>query len=305
MNLAGIDMNLLVALDALLTERSVTRAAARVGLSQPAMSNTLGRLRTLIGDPLLVRAPRGMMPTARAKQMADRVRFALQEIQGALEDVQVFDAKSSNRAFTVATTDYANLALLPSLLNRLKTIAPNLSVRVHPLHRNNARVALQTGELDLGIAWRLNEPPFDSQGFYTKALFKEHLVCIVRKDHPTVRNRLKLSQFLKLEHVVVGPADDYILIVDQALAQRGLRRRVAVTIPGAMGSPFIIAQTDMIATVPGRVAQRFAKVVPLCILPLPMRLSPLTMRLLWHERNHADPGHQWLRSVLSGLEVEQ
>src|SRR5580692_2817681 len=124
MNLAGIDMNLLVALDALLTERSVTRAAARVGLSQPAMSNTLGRLRTLVGDPLLVRSPRGMMPTARAKQMSDRVRFALREIQDALEEVQVFDAKSSSREFTVATTDYANLTLLPSLLNRLKAIAP-------------------------------------------------------------------------------------------------------------------------------------------------------------------------------------
>jgi DNA-binding transcriptional LysR family regulator len=305
MNLAGIDLNLLVAFDALLTERSVTRAATRIGLSQPAMSNALARLRTVVGDPLFVRTPRGMTPTARAKALSERVRFALKEIQSALEDVQAFDAKSSIREFNVATTDYANLMLLPRLLHRLKEIAPKVRVRVRPLHRAHARLALQVGELDLGIAWRLEEAPFDSQGFYTKALFEEQLVCIVRKDHPTVRDRLKIAQFLRLEHVVVGPPDEYILIVDQVLAHKGLKRRVAVTVPEATVSPFIIAQTDMIASVPARVARLFSKTLPLRILPLPVRLPPLTVRLLWHERNHTDPGHQWLRIVLSDLGSEQ
>jgi DNA-binding transcriptional LysR family regulator len=307
MNLSRIDLNLLVAFDALFRERSVTRAAARVGLSQPAMSNALGRLRVLFGDPLFVRTRGGMAPTVRAKAVSERTRQALAEIRSALEDTHFFNPTSSTREFKIATTDYFNVTLLPRLVRRLGAIAPNIRLRLSQLSRGGARVGLQSGELDLGIAWRLEEAPFDSKYFYTKALLKETMVCIVRQDHPTVRDRLTLAQFLKLDHVVaspVSPSDHYILSVDRDLAHRGLRRRAAVLVPEPSASPFVVTQTDMVASIPGRLARIYAGMVPIRIFAFPFPIPTLTLRLLWHERSQTDPAHRWIRKLLTELGSE-
>lgn len=304
MNLGGIDLNLLTAFDALLMERNVTKAASRVGVSQPAMSSALARLRLLFNDPLFIRTQHGMAPTVKALELSDRIQHALAEIRGALKPEEAFDPASSVREFRLATTDYGDVIILPQLVQRLKSLAPGITLRASRLRRSDTRLALQSGELDLAIAWRLEEPPFDHRAFCTRSLFRERLVCIVRKDHPHVGDRLTMKQFLQLEHVVVSASDGSPMIVDSILAQEGLSRRVSVTVAHFLAAPIIVAQTDLMATVASRVTHLFSDNVHLRILKAPISLPALTVRTIWHERSNNDPAHRWFRKLLADVASE-
>jgi DNA-binding transcriptional LysR family regulator len=296
-HLGGVDLNLLVALDALLAERSVTRAAARVGLTQPAMSHALARLRTLLDDPLFVRTPGGMVPTPRAEAMEAPIRRALVDIGAAIRDRSAFDPKTAKRAFTIATRDYADLVLLPPLVARLSREAPGVDLHVRTVPDDWAH-ALQQGEVDLVVAPLPGKGP---SGVLARKLLDERLVCVMRKGHPDAKKPLGLARYLALRHALVAPQGRAGGLVDDVLAQKGLRRRVALRVPSFLVVPFVVARSDLVVTLAERVAVTFAESLDLAVLPPPLELSGFSLHLTWHERRAADAGLSWLRGLL--LEV--
>jgi DNA-binding transcriptional LysR family regulator len=264
MHLHDIDLNLLVALDALLTERNVTEAADRIGLSQSAMSHALGRLRKLIGDPLLVRTPEGMVPTPRAQALAEPVRQILTQVRRTLQEPLIFEPASARQTFTLAATDYAELLLLPRLMERLATMAPGISLNVLPLGEGVPKAVLESGRLDLALG-PFREKPSE---LHHQTLFHERFVCVVRADHPSVGKQLSLKKFLALSHVLISPRGTVAGVVDHALAAQGLQRHVALSIPHFLVAPLVVAQTDLIVTLAERVARFFAAHLPLRLLEL-------------------------------------
>lgn len=244
LHLEGLDLNLLVALRALLRERHVTRAATRIGLSQPAMSHALARLRALLGDPLLVRTPSGMRPTTRAEAMTEPLERALEDIGRILASPAPFDASRSTRRFRIATNDFIELVLLPSLLASVWSEAPNVDIRVSN-HQRGASEDLAEGRLDLAIGiidqFGLPEPP---QGIRFQRIVSERFVCVVREGHPLGKRRLTLDEFVALPHALVSPRGDSGAVVDAALAKLGRRRRVALEVPHFLVAPHVVRETD-------------------------------------------------------------
>lgn len=297
--LAAIDLNLLVALDALLVERNVTRAAARIGITQPAMSHALMRLRRLLGDPLFVRTPREMVPTARAEKLAIPLRRALSDIQEALRSDAAFDPSKAERTFTMSMGDFASLVILPDFAARLREVAPKVDLRVIAEEMPWSR-ALDDGTADLAIAVSVHGAPSNIR---TRKLFSERFVCVMRRDHPAARRPLTLDRFVNLTHALIAPGGRAWGIVDDALAERGLRRRIGLTIPHFLVAPFVIASSDFVITLPERVARRFAAAVPLRIVPTPIAIPGFSMHLAWHERLQREPAYVWLRRTLVEVEV--
>jgi len=294
MNLASVDLNLLVAFDALLTERNVTRAGAAVGLSQPAMSNALSRLRALFDDPLFVRNAGRMEPTARAATLAEPVRSALLQLQAALEAAGPFDPATARRRFVLASADYTELLLLPPLVARLRAAAPHIDIAFREANRLNARAVLEAGEADLVLV------PFTEglTDLRSAAVLREGFVTIARRGHPAFGKRLTLKRFLELPHVLVSVEGEGTSLLDNVLAARGLKRRIAVSVPHFTAAPFVVATSDAIATVPARVAQRLARVTGLAIHNPPLTIEGFTLHAIWHRRHDADPAHRWLRDQI-------
>jgi DNA-binding transcriptional LysR family regulator len=294
MNLSKVDLNLLVVLDALLTEQNVTRAAARIGLSQPAMSSALGRLRDMFGDQLLSRAPSGMIPTERAMNLAGPVRQILREVEAALGPVSDFKPGVSKRTFKIATVDYAEFVLLPALLRELAKTAPLIDIEIWPLSDSYPEEALRSGQLDLAIGFAYRVP----QRLRKQTLFEDRFLCAVRSRHPSVRQRLTLSQYIALPHVLISQRGSVAGVVDHALEVKGMKRRVAVTVPHFLIAPFVVSQSDYIITLAARVATTFAELLPLRLLKPPIELPAITVAMVWHERAEHDPAQQWLRKTL-------
>jgi DNA-binding transcriptional LysR family regulator len=293
MNLRALDLNLLRVLDALLAERNVTRAAARLHLSQPALSNALGRLRRALGDPLLVRTPRGMVPTPRAAALAEPVHRALAGLEEALGDRR-FDPATSDQVFRLAATDYMEFVVFPPLIRRLREIGSRIALHVVPLGETVKAEALARGDVDLALGF-FRRP---EENLHARNLFDERFVCLVRRDHPAARRRLTLERFVALDHVLVAPGGVARGVVDEQLEHRGLARRVALAIPHFLQVPFIVAETDYVATLAERVAQRFVTLLPLKILTPPLELPGFTVSMLWHARTQHSPAHRWLREQL-------
>ena len=296
LSLAGIDLNLLVVLDALLAERHVTRAARRVGLTQSAASHALARLRALLDDPVLVRGPGGqMVPTDRAAALAPRLRRALDDLATALRGEPAFDPATARRTFRIATSDYAELILLPPLVARLARDAPGIDLELTQIPEDPAAL-LAAGEIDGAIGvWRDRAW---AAGIYQKRLFDDDFRCVVRAGHPLARRRLTLARFLELGHVLIAPRGTRGGFVDEALERLGERRRIAVMIPHFLVAPHVIAASDLVITLPARVARAFAGPFDLAVLAPPLELPGFTTALVWHERAHHDPGQRWLRDAL-------
>lgn len=297
-DLRGLDLNLLPVLDALLGERHVTRAAHRLGLSQPATSHALARLRALLGDPLLVRGPGGLVATPRALALAPQVREALEASARVLAGPVAFVPAEARRTFHIAASDYAELVLLPALIARLRRVAPGVELWSHPVPADAAD-ALADGRVDLcvvperGAGW--------PAGVYQRALFAETFTCVVRADHPAAGRRLTLNRFCELDHLLVAPRGTPGSYVDDALAAVGRRRRVAVAVPHFLVVPHIVAATDLVATLATRVARQLAAPLALAVLPPPVEVAGFTMALLWHERAQRDPAHRWLREQVQAV----
>jgi DNA-binding transcriptional LysR family regulator len=299
MNIAGANLNLLVTLDALLAERHVSRAARRLGLSQPAVSNALGQLRSWLGDPLLVRTGSTMVPTERALALAGPVRAALQTLQAAL-DAPAFQPGHAERSFAIATTDFVEFVMLPRLLARVTAIAPGIHFQVVSWSHHRVPPSLETGEVDLWIGFSLELPA----GHRQQDLFPDEFICILRKDHPRVGKRLTLRTYAALPHVLVTSESAGPGVVDLALAKVNLRRTVGLRMSHFLMVPPVVAATDYVAAVSRRVAQAFAPLLPLRVLPAPLPLPRGTVRQVWHERTEASPAHRWLRAQVTAVARE-
>lgn len=287
-----LDLNLLVVLDALLVERSVTRAASRLGLSQSATSHALARLRDHFGDPLLVRTGDKLALTARATDLAEPVRGALAQLDGAVRGARAFDPARARRAFTVAMADHVGALLLPPLHARLARAAPDVDLRVAAVHRD-IEAALDSDAADLLVT--MSSGGDDAPGLYQQRLFDDRYVCVVRRGHPATRRALTVEAYAALPHLLIAPRGGRG-IVDRELAARGLARRVAMQVPHALVAPHVVAASDLVLTVIARFARAYADILPLEVLDVPLALPALTCRQRWHERSHHDPAHAWLRA---------
>jgi DNA-binding transcriptional LysR family regulator len=296
-HLESVDLNLLVALDALLGERNVTRAATRIGVTQSAMSHSLARLRALTGDELLVRGREGMLPTVRAEALARPVRQALDDIARALAPPVPFDPATARARVVIGTSDYGELVLLPRIVARLARDAPGFDLRVVTLPEPLAE-PLAAGTIDLAIA--PVRPGDERPGIYAKRLFDERFVCVVRKGHPLARKKLTLARYASTPHALIAPRGREGGFVDDALAALGMSRRVAVAVPHFLIAPHVVAASDLLLTLARRVADVLAGPLGLAVLTPPpeLGLEGFTMSAAWHERTHGDAAHRWLRQVV-------
>lgn len=300
MDLHGIDLNLLVAFDALMAERGVTRAGTRIGRTQPAMSAALSRLRALLKDELFVRAPGGLQPTPRALEIAEPLGRALAEIQRTLAFTQAFDPQSATTVFRLGLSDHPTFVLLPKLVERLQEAAPAVTLHiVSYTARDDAVSLLDAGEADL----TLGVPPTASVGgrILSRGLFEERFVCILRKDHPLADGPLTLDAFLGLSHLLVSPEGERFGHVDAALAKRGLKRRLALTLPHMYAAPAVIARSDLIATLMAGVVVASGRQEELRVLEPPLEVSGAKFVMIWHKRNDAHPAQRWLRDFIAAL----
>ncbi len=296
-NLAGIDLNLLVVFDALMTEQNVTRAGERVGLSQPATSNALSRLRSMMADELFVRTATGLRPTPRAIALAQQLRPALQHVQSALFDQSNFDPATSDRVFAIGMSDYVEFILLPVLMQRLETIAPQVSLQIRSGDRQKLLALLDSGELDLVCGVFPEQVPWHQ----TQCLFEEHYVCVCRADHPLAGKALSLEDYLAASHLLVSVKEDRVGRVDQMLAEQNLTRHIALSLPHFLIAPFILAQTDLVATLAQRIALAFAQSQSLTLLSPPLPISGFSVFMRWHQSSDHSPACQWLRSIMADI----
>jgi DNA-binding transcriptional LysR family regulator len=296
-NISALNLNLLPVLDALLGERSVSRAGARLGLSQPAVSNALGQLREILGDPLLVRKGAGMAPTERALALAGPLRAALLALEQGLEPPAAFDPARAERAFTIVTNDFVAFAMLPRLLARLSQEAPCVRLQVRAWQEHTVPPDLARGDADLVLGFNRGLPT----GHHATPLFADRFVFVAREGHPKVRGKITLAAYTKLSHVLVSHEPNARGIVDDVLAQRGLSRHVALRLSHFLLVPPIIASTDYVAALSESVARPIAEQLPLQVLRMPISIEGDTVQMVWHERTSASAAHQWLRGIVEAV----
>jgi len=294
-DLEKIDLNLLVVFRQLLAERNVSRAAQALGLSQPAVSNALARLRKLLGDELFLRTPAGMVPTPFAEELAESVTQALQMIHAALNQRSAFDPAHSERSFVVSMTDIGEIYFLPALMDLLRKCAPGVSLVTHR-NTGHLRDEMEAGKVDLAIGLI----PGLKGGFFQRRLFTQRYVCLMRKGHRLERKKISLAEFSEAEHLVVVSAGTGHGKVDEILKRKGIARRVALTVPHFVAVGHILQATELVSTVPERLAERMVKPFQLVAVPHPVELPQVAINVFWHARNHREPGNQWLRGLVSG-----
>ncbi len=299
MELSEIDLNLLVVLHQLMRERNVSRVAASLGQSQPAVSNALRRLRECLGDELFLRKPHGMEPTPYAQQLAEPVAQALGTLREALNVRASFEPAHSPRCFTLALTDVGEIYFLPVLMDALAAEAPGVTLRCVPVAHDALREEMASGHVDLA----LGSLPQLQSGFFQQALFRQPYVALMRAAHPLAANRKPLgaAQYRQAAHVRVVAAGTSHGQVDTALERLGVSRQVHLTVPHYVALGHVLADTDLIATVPERFAQRALAPFNLVMRPLTLRLPTNTIHQLWHAHLHRDPGHLWLRGLVARL----
>ena len=301
MNIKSFDLNLLRSLDALLSERSVTRAAERMCVSQPAMSGALQRLRDYFEDQLLIRAGREMELTPLAKSMLASVRDVLHGIQVTLETRPSFDPKTAKRSFRVSMSDYVAVVLMPHVLKRLVEQSPYMSCHVEHLNEESFN-RLDSGESDFCISsnrWTLfgaNEPGDEIQ---SEPLFSDSFVCVVDKDHSMVTDHISFEDFKRLPHNLVSLGRGVESITGYAWKAAGLDLNIAATAPSFCTAILMLPGTPVVATTQRRLATRLAASLPLKIVKCPIEVPSLHEALTWHSRHEFDPGHQYMRRVFS------
>lgn len=297
-NLASFDLNLLVALQALLEQRNVTYAGQKVGLSQPAMSRALGRLRDIFHDELLVRTSSGFGLTARGEQILTKLPAAMTQICEILV-ARKFSPQDMRSKVRMAMPDHQALVLLPRLLPRLRTRAPNVDVVAHSMLAGSLK-RLESGEIDFAVGQVDNTPP----GFYRRALYTDRYVCLLRRDHPALKEKWTADRFSALRHAVIAPgSEDGFGHVYDVLTQLDLPDKDPLIVPNMMAAPMMIAQTDLALTVPHRVALQAASILPLTIMEVPVDLPSYEVSLIWHERCHRDEEHSWLRTEIVAASI--
>ena len=293
MNLRAVDLNLLVALDALLAELHVTRAAEKVGLSQPAMSNALSRLRLIFKDELLVRTSVGMQATPRALEIAEPMRQILRSIERVFESDAGFEPPSSDRRFTIRLSDVLGRLLLPGLVERLTTRAP--WVRFDVVHMPPLRTteALEKDEVDLAVSMGL----VHSTSIHSEPLIADRMVCVMRRDHPAAVGELTLDRFLAERHLKVSMSPTDLRFVDDVLSKMGRSRNVTLNVPHWMLVPHVLGRSDLISVMPRLFAQ-VAAGSDLVLRDLPLPSPTFHWSIYWHRRHEGNHAIKWLRTEL-------
>lgn len=302
MDIAKIDLNLLVVFDALLRTRSVSAAARALSMSQPATSAALGRLRRMFGDPLFVRTARGIHPTPHAESMAAPLAAVLDRIRSDLLQQPTFDPATAARSVTFAMHDIGELVFLPHLIDRLAQVAPAVDVRTVNLSIEQMEPALRSGEVDLVLGYF---PELTSATVFQQRLFAHSFVCIVRADHPTIGPEMTRQQFLEGWHAIVHSAGQSNDLVEAELKALGLMRQVRVRIEHYLAVPTILSQSDLIFTVPYAIGASLAKLADIKLVRPPFKAKPRVVRQHWHSRFHNDAANRWLRGVVADLFTEQ
>jgi DNA-binding transcriptional LysR family regulator len=300
MKLRSLDLNLLLAFDALADEHNVTRAAARLGLSQPAMSGALARLRHAFGDPLFVRARGQMRPTPRARALAAPIGAAIARLREAIEPGLGFRAETARNEFRIAATDYVEALVLGPLITALRREAPGVSLRSLRPTRVFAppEDALRSGEVDLALGL-FGSPVSPTPDLLSTPLFRDRMVGVARAHHPGVGSRLTLKKFITMPQIrILYPGDEHAGLVDSVLGSRGLERRVALTVSNLVPVPAIVARTDLIGLAPERLAREWARRRAIRILELPIPLPPMVLAIVWEERRGSQPANEWLRGAM-------
>ncbi|WP_120994267.1 LysR family transcriptional regulator [Stutzerimonas urumqiensis] len=289
MNTSTFDLNLLRVLDALLRERNVSRAAERLSLSQPAVSNALGRLRELLDDPLLLRVGRTMQPTPRALELEAPIRQSLQQIELSLLQGACFDPARSRLQFRIAVTDYVELICMPALMRRLAEQAPGVRIAIEHLDPTLPAERLDKGELDL-VLGRFTEVP---ARFARRHWARETLRLAVRREHPLVKDEPDLAAFLRLQHLWVHGGQTRGM-VDQWLTEQGFERQIVYTTPNYLQAAHIVASSDLAAVLPTQLARHFAALLPLTLHELPFALGPFELDIVSVAQRERDVALQWL-----------
>jgi DNA-binding transcriptional LysR family regulator len=298
MHVMDFDLNLLKALDAVLETRSVTRAAQRLGLSQPATSHALGRLREALGDPLLVRVGSAQELTDHALRLKDAVKEALLRAEVVLAGPEVVTPARIKRTFVLNLADYTELTLLPRLVERLAREAPGISLTCRA-HTWNAVEALNAGS-DLWIG--VNPPAVP--GLMAQKLFSDGYRCAVRRAHPlATKRKISLDDFVKYKHVQIAPGSQPGGPLDDALAARGKAREVALRVPNFLVAPLLVTRTDLVLTAPRRMLDTFAPMVDLKVFEPPLPITGFTLQQAWLVRAHTDPVHRWFRNMVREISV--
>jgi DNA-binding transcriptional LysR family regulator len=290
MNLRTVDLNLLVALNALLTELHVTRAADRIGLSQPAMSNALSRLRHIFKDELLVRTPSGMQATPRALELTESTRQILKQIERVFDSDSGFDPAATDRRFTLRLSDLLSVLLLPSLTASLLGEAPKVSLDVIHISPVRTVEALEKDEIDLAVSMGL----VHSNAIRSEVLMTDRMVCVMRRSHPLAEADLTLEAFLTSRQLRVAMSPTDLRFVDDVLAREGHGRDVALNLPHWLTVPHILRQCDLVSVMPERLAVALAS-PNLVARVLPFASAPFEWSLYWHRRHDGNPAIQWLR----------
>ena len=301
MKLRDLDLNLLTILQQLLLSQSVSQAAEQLQMTQPAVSNALKRLRHVLQDDLFVRSSHGMTPTPYALELAEPVAYALNTLQTALSKREHFEAQTSQRRFHLAMTDVGEVYFMPTLMRELAHSAPHVHMHCSRTHSGSLAQDMTEGTIDLALGTLTDIP----SGFFQQRLFRPDYVCLYRRDHPAIRGPMDLEQFYALEHLAVTSANTGHAVVDQWLAREGRQRRVRLTVPHFLSVGPILQQTDLVATVPERLAWRIQDAFQLATCAHPAALPDIAINMYWHAKFNRDPANLWLRQQLLHLFQDQ
>jgi DNA-binding transcriptional LysR family regulator len=293
-----LDLNLLFAFEAMMLNRNVTAAAAHIDITQSAMSNAVGRLRRHFGDALFVNTHNGMLPTARALELAAPLQQALALVRTASQRRAEFDPCHSKRTFRFHMSDVGEMVFLPTLVKYLDKIGASVRVETAQLTSDQIGNQLESGEVNFAAGYLTGL----TKNIASLPLFREHYVCMTRRHHPLARGKaLTMRDFLECSHVLIESMGSGHKIIERTLERHGLNRAAALRIPHFMVIPMIVAGTDRVVTIPSHVADTFATLMQICIFKLPIRIPSFDVSLFWHPRFADDPGIRWMRGVMVEL----
>lgn len=300
MELRELDLNLLVVFHEVFRERQISSAAKKLKVTQSAVSNALARLRRSVGDELFVRTTEGMQPTPYAERMSEQVAAALAQLEQALRPDQPFDPATSRRRFTIAMTDVGEMYFMPRLVEACGQVAPHVDIASVRAGLVDLRTEMEAGRVDLAIGAFDDAPAV----LYQRRLFRQDVVCLFRRGHPLAQGVLTVDRMAGARHLVVTSMERPYDAINDALARAGIDLAASFSVPHFAAVPYIVSTTDLVATVPQKLAERAAGPFQLEAVRSPLELPPLQTNMFWHRRYNQDEGNRWLRTLVAGQFAE-
>ncbi len=297
MNPRKIDLNLLYVFNALMETNAVGKAAELLNISQPAMSHSLAKLREALDDEVLVRIGNRMEPTPKALELQPLVENAIAASHSVFVPKDNFDPSQAEQEFIISTTDDVQLRLAPLLVKHLESVAPNMRVSFCPLESDYSYRELANGIVDLTVTLDWSAP----DGLISTRVYEDDFVCIVRKGHPILEQGFNLKHFVQYKHGLIAPLGGKLGRVDQHLREQGIHRDIRTRLPHFLMAPHLVAQTDLIVTLPSAVAKHYEGLLPITLLEPPFKLEPLVFKAFWHKSLDNQPAHRWLRNTIKEL----